>query len=150
MIIPMVNYNVLLEHAKDFYSYCAEGDADLAEESIQNFFNKSNKINPSVAKMALQQAQNDVFAYQYRDFYNDKPQLNQRKGNIKRAMFQLNRYHKNWDLDNRVKEIYPKSAKKRLAIIPCLLDGEVMGLANVNQAKLGKKIQYFLRKLITK
>ena len=93
-------------------------------------------------------------------------EVNHRQNLLKLGMLELNHDERLSELEKRIKELYKKSAKKRLAIIPCILDGEVNGLALVKprtvlgklvsnsddiiENKRMKKIFYIMRRLFTR
>jgi hypothetical protein len=150
-IIPLVSYNNILEDAKSIYSSAAWGDSEELYKNYDKFFKKASQINPSVARMSLQQAQNDIYTKFAEDFVEerlDEASFNTAKKNIYKTSFELNRSNCLVNLEKRIREMYPKSSRKRLAIVSCLMDGEELGLANVKNAKGMKKFQYFIRKLL--
>lgn len=149
--IPLVSYNQLLAQAKGLFSAAAQGNVEGVNNSYDKFFESAKKMNPSVARMSLQQAQNDVFAHLVEDFAEEKigaTNLQAAKKNIISAAFHLNRTFGLVELDKKVREMYPKTGSKRLAIISCLADSEEFGLAECKNAKKMKKFQYMMRKLL--
>ncbi len=149
--IPLISYNEILTHAKNFYTAAAQGNVEAINEGYDNFFDNAKKMNPSIARMSLQQAQNDVYTHMVEDFAENKIGAENFKAaqkNIYNATFQLNRSIGLVELDKKVREMYPKTGSKRLAIITCLADGEEFGLAECKNAKGMKKFQYLVRKLL--
>ena len=56
MIKPLYNYDGSLSLAKNYYRATANGNYDEAKNSLDKFFEYSKRINPSVARMSIQQA----------------------------------------------------------------------------------------------
>lgn len=154
MMIPFVSYNDILNDAKALYTSAAIGESDiLSDDATKKFFDKARRINPSVAKMSLQQAQNDIFTKFTEDYLEDR--LTEKdykivKKNIYMTTFNLNRCSDLIELDKRVRDLYKDTGRKRLAIISCLLDGEELGLANVKLQKGMKRFQYIMRCILNR
>ena len=149
--IPLMSYDTLLSYAKNLYSAAAQGNEEKTNDSYDKFFSNANKSNPSVARMSLQQAQNDVYTHLVEDYMEGNIGAENFKAaqkNIYSTTFELNRSNGVIGLDKRVRELYPKTGSKRLAIITCLADGEELGLALCKNAKKMKKFQYLVRRLL--
>ena len=176
--IPVANYERILKYAQDYYEHCAAGDNEAAAKSLSGYFNSSRMMNPSVARMGLQQAQNDVFLRQLEYVLEDKIDIDeykQRNQNIANASSEVNHDSRLSELEHRIRDFrlnendkvgYSKSYKKRLALMSCIMDSEKSGIASVKytrdlngkikdtnqivEKKFLKKIMYAMRKLFTK
>ena len=197
------DYKSVLEPAKQFYDRASFGQSEEASSHLETFYKEASKdvivkqgdkvkiidlsgkviekgnsivekFNPSLARMAMQQAQCDINAGHIIAYMSDEltdEQYKQVRKNHVTATFALNRTNVISHIDQRIKETYPKTYQKRLSIIPFLQDGvqvmlknkndekvsqtekvfgEDLGLACVKEFKKSKKFNYILRKLFTK
>lgn len=177
-VIPLVDYNTVLKQAQDYYEHRAVGDYGAADECLTKYFNSSNMLNPCVARMGLQQAQNDVYMRQITGVLEnefDLEEYKQRRVNLTIATADVNHDSRLSDLEHRIrnftlgkddKPAYSKSFKKRLALVSCILDNEATGLSSVRykrdlngkiidpdqaiESKMLKKFSYLIRRLFTK
>ena len=111
MIKSLYNYDGSLSLAKNYYRATADSNYDEAKNSLDKFFEYSKRINPSVARMSIQQAQNDVFLEQYSHYMEDiitADEVNHRQNLLKLGMLELNHDERLSELEKRIKELYKK------------------------------------------
>ena len=197
------DYSSVLDPARNYYDSASRGQTVNAINHLENFFKEADKevvveegnrgkiydmagnvlkrteelktkFNPSLARMALQQAQCDITAWQTLAYLNNdvnEADFKQLVKNRVTANISLNSTPGLIEIDRRMRADYPKTFKKRLAITPYLMDGvqvvlrhkneekvsatekvfgEDLGLALVKEFKKIKKFNYWIRKIFTR
>jgi len=155
MLVQIQSYDSIVQNAKNYFSSLVEDGADInsTNESLNKYFECGRRTNPCVARMGLQQAQTDTLmdlkiSYELGDITYDDYKSKSKK--ILKSVYLINNDSRFKELEKRIKNIYKKSAEKRLSIIPGILDSTTLGLASSKEVKVLKKFNYILRKFFTK
>lgn len=155
-------YLDILNTSQKFCNAVNERKSLPAVHYLSEFYNKSEEINPSVARMALQEALTNTYAEHAANYFDGTIDVSEYREKIRSHVAltkTINRDTRMGDLEHSIREIYPKTYKKRLAIIPCLMDMQdklsavrknVCNPNAVVESKAMKKFQYFMRALFTK
>ena len=151
------SYLNLLSSARKYYDGAIENNPVKVTHYLADFFQKAESSNPSVARMALQQALcdtnienaakvavgelseeeikriNNITAQTTKMLYMDK------------RLAELEKKVKHLEVSG--KKIYPKTASKRLALAYSILDTDAVGLSNIkSESRIQKKLMLFIKK----
>ena len=122
----------LAKFSNDFYRYGAKDKKLFAWHSVSKFFEEAEGKNPCTARMYLHYAKNSVF---------DEGICDYNRGIISESKYKKIIYNK------LIKEMYPKTYKKRLSILPHLSDSSIVGRSGCADYKEEKTKEYIKRKL---